>query len=281
MSFWLERPCPMVETLLMTCPVKLVVFSDLDGTLLDHETYRWDAAQPALDRLRSLQIPVVLASSKTAAEITRLQNDMGLESYPAIVENGSGVIGLPGGTTTGTYAALRRSLEAMPQDLRSLYRGFGDMSANDVAAITGLPPDAAQRARQRDFSEPGIWSGSAAELETFKQALAERGITAQRGGRFLTLSFGKTKADAMDRIIEVLQPEATLALGDAPNDRAMLEKADHGVIVANPHSAPMPDLPGEGDGRITRTIESGPTGWNAAVIAFLDRPATTGRHSHG
>ncbi len=86
---------------------KLVVFSDLDGTLLDHDAYSWDAAKPALDRLAERDIPVVLASSKTAREVEILQEQMGLSGRPAIVENGAGVIGVPGIDKAETYAALR------------------------------------------------------------------------------------------------------------------------------------------------------------------------------
>lgn len=77
----------------MTKFLKLAVFTDLDGTLLDHNTYSWDAARPALDRLVRLQCLVVLASSKTAAEVLALQDIMALSGQPALVENGSGLIG--------------------------------------------------------------------------------------------------------------------------------------------------------------------------------------------
>lgn len=249
---------------------KLVVFSDLDGTLLDHDTYRWDAAKPALDRLAALGVPVVLASSKTAREIETLQEQMGLRGLPAIVENGAGMIGVPGIGGAETYAALREALDKIAPALRQRFRGFGDMSVAEVAELTSLPPDMARHAKARGYSEPGVWSGSDTDLDLFMAALSEGGITAQRGGRFLTLSFGGTKADAMDAVIDALCPDLTLALGDAPNDRTMLEKADMGVIVANPHRPPLPPLSGEQDGRITRTRDAGPVGWNAAVMAILD-----------
>lgn len=254
----------------MKNPPELAVFTDLDGTLLDHTTYRWDAAQPALDRLAALGIPVILASSKTASEMTYLRDQMALTQYPAIVENGSGVIGLDGQDMTDRYAVLRDTLDGLPASLRRLFRGFGDMTVDEVALLTGLPPDAAQRAKTRMFSEPGDWSGDANMLNAFRKALAEHGVTAQQGGRFLTLSFGTTKADAMVQIIKVVAPAKTLALGDAPNDIAMLEQADHGVIVANPHRAPLPKTASEADGRIMRTTDPGPQGWNTAVHAFLD-----------
>ncbi|KFF65154.1 hypothetical protein IW01_18330 [Pectobacterium brasiliense] len=44
---------------MQTRNTKLIIFSDLDGSLLDHETYRWDAAQPWLTRLANEGIPLV------------------------------------------------------------------------------------------------------------------------------------------------------------------------------------------------------------------------------
>lgn len=254
----------------MTKSLKLVVFTDLDGTLLDHDTYHWDAAKPALDRLVRLGSSVVLASSKTAAEVLVLQERMALSGQPALVENGAGLIGLDGAHGAGTYVALRRTLELLPANLRARFTGFGDMAAEDVSSLTRLSPEGAARAKARDFSEPGLWTGDAEGLEAFTTALEQHGVFAQRGGRFLTLSFGRKKADAMAEVTRSLQPDVTLALGDAPNDISMLEQADFGVIVANPHHAPLPQLCGETEGRIIRTQEPGPFGWNVAVNAFLD-----------
>ena len=250
--------------------LKLVVFTDLDGTLLDHETYRWDAAHPALERLHALGVPVVCASSKTAAEIRPLQDKLGLSGLPAIVENGAGVIGLALTRESGTYGALRDALEKVPSEVRRHFRGFGDMGVTELANLTGLSKDAAQLAKARDYSEPGVWSGDDAALALFHAALAKNGIISQRGGRFLTLSFGGSKADAMDMVMQALGAEQSLALGDAPNDIAMLEKADHGVIIANPHRPPLPELDGESSGRITRTRDAGPVGWCSAVNSLLD-----------
>jgi mannosyl-3-phosphoglycerate phosphatase len=96
-------------------------------------------------------------------------------------------------------------------------------------------------------------------------------VTARQGGRFLTLSFGGSKADRMAEVIAHYRPARTIALGDAPNDIEMLEAADIGVIVGNPHHSPLPSLQGEDTGRIIRTDRPGPVGWNRAVLALLDR----------
>ena len=257
----------------MQQPLPLLVFSDLDGTLISHDTYRWDAARPALARLRSSGAGVVLASSKTAPEIIGLRAQMGLEDWPAIVENGAGLLEAQATDTPPDteYLRLRTALNQLPDDLRGLFTGFGDLDVAGVAQITGLPPVDAQNARTRAFSEPGLWRGTDAQRTAFLDALSDMGITAREGGRFLTLSFGQTKADRMAQIIATYRPQITLALGDAPNDIEMLQTADHGVIIANPHRPLLPPLDTEGTGRITRTILPGPEGWNRAVLDFVDR----------
>jgi mannosyl-3-phosphoglycerate phosphatase len=74
----------------MTTTPKLVIFSDLDGTLLDRDTYSFEPARPALRLIKERDIPLVLSSSKTRAEIElhrrRLENH-----HPFTSENGGGV----------------------------------------------------------------------------------------------------------------------------------------------------------------------------------------------
>jgi len=248
----------------------LIVFTDLDGTLLDHDSYSPAAAAPALARLRAAGVPVVLASSKTAAEIAPLRAALGFDDVPAIVENGAGLLE-PGADTPpgGQYDELRQALAALPADLRAGFSGFGDWGPDGIAEHTGLPPDEAARAARRQFSEPGLWSGSAADKTRFLDALAARGIAAREGGRFLTLSFGGTKAARMDDILGRYGRPFSVALGDAPNDVEMLERADLGIVVANPHRAPLPALSGEAEGRIRRTTLAGPAGWNAAILQVM------------
>lgn len=251
----------------------LLVFTDLDGSLLSHTDYRWDAAVPALDILRGLGAGIILASSKTAPEIIALRQELGLQNWPAIVENGAGVLApnSQSAPANDAYLNLRSVLEKLPSELRAPYRGFGDMTLAQIVETTGLTPQTAELARQRAFSEPGLWSGSAEAKTAFLNALAKEGVTGREGGRFLTLSFGKTKADQMARIIDDYKPRTTVALGDAPNDVEMLQTADFGVIIANPHRDPLPVLTGEPEGRIIRTKQVGPEGWNTAMLDLVTR----------
>ncbi|MCB1382337.1 MAG: HAD-IIB family hydrolase [Notoacmeibacter sp.] len=252
----------------------MIVFTDLDGTLLDHETYSAEAARPALDRLRILGVPVIPATSKTAAELGPLMRELGL-SGPAIVENGAGLmLNGSGDSERSDYTAIRAALEALPGSLGAQFTGFGDLTDAEVSALTGLGPDAARRARNRQFSEPGLFSGSADEQDAFVAALSAAGISAVAGGRFLTLSRGASKADRMAEVIARLgATPPVIALGDAPNDITLLQAADTGIVVSNPAHAPLPELAGEREGRIRRTLLPGPAGWNAAMLDIIGRTA--------
>ncbi|QBK31522.1 HAD-IIB family hydrolase [Roseitalea porphyridii] len=253
----------------------LIVFTDLDGTLLDHETYAFAAAEPALALLRERAVPLILASSKTAAEIAPIRSELGFGDCPAIVENGAGVLAPEGGEAEAAaddYQRLRAIVATAPADLRRHFSGFSDMGVQGITAATGLPADAARLAATRRFSEPGLWSGGADERARFVAWLERHGVHARSGGRFLTLSFGGTKAGRMEAIASRIFPDARpfiVALGDAPNDVEMLEAADRAFIVANPHGTGVPRLSGEDDGTVTRTADPGPSGWNGALLGLL------------
>lgn len=253
---------------------RILVFTDLDGTLLDHETYRFDAALPALDRLRRANIPLLLASSKTVAEIVRLRLALGFEDCAAIVENGAGLLE-PGAASIDTLDASRdrllEALDRMPAALRERFSGFADWSLEETVERTGLTVEAAAAARERCFSEPGLWLGDDLGLVDFTAALSEFGITATRGGRFVTLSFGADKAARLIEIRERYRSDSgdlptTVALGDAPNDFEMLALADYGILLPNPALAHEQD---SATGFRLAPVP-GPKGWNQAVIELLD-----------
>lgn len=254
----------------------IIVFSDLDGTLLDHNTYSWEAAKPALTELKARSIPLVLASSKTAAEIAPLRHTLGFDHCPAIVENGAGL--LPAGVmapddNNNEYNRIRTALQTIPATLRSYYRGFGDMGVDGIMDATGLPRNQAMLAAKRAFSEPGLWSGTDDQQTQFEALLDEKGIAARSGGRFLTLSFGRTKAEQMRTVSEAIfdgKANVTMmALGDAPNDTEMLLAADISFIIANPHAKPIIFPQKASTGHITKINETSPLGWNQAVLSIV------------
>jgi mannosyl-3-phosphoglycerate phosphatase len=252
-----------------------LVFTDLDGTLLDHDSYSFEAARPALDLLAARGIPVILASSKTEAEMRPIAQAIGI-SHPMIVENGAGVVGLgaddpaSGSDSASPYSRLRAFLREIPKELSDCFEGFGDWDVARIAEETGLAPASAELARQRRFSEPGHFAGSEVQRKAFVELLEAQGFTAVRGGRFFTLMPKTSKAERMADIVAHYRHEGgetirTVALGDAPNDLAMLETADCGIIIANPAHTPLPVTDRERQGAILRSEQSGPLGWNIMI----------------
>ncbi|MCX8998859.1 HAD-IIB family hydrolase [Rhizobiaceae bacterium BDR2-2] len=250
----------------------IAVFTDLDGTLLDHDTYRFDAALPAIEALKKRSVPLILASSKTEAEMAPIADALGLDT-PMIVENGAGIARLAGSERNASaYARIRNLLAALPGS----FVGFGDWDVQAVARETGLPLENARLARQRRFSEPGHWLGTEGEKSAFLGILHDNGLTAVQGGRFFTIMPEGSKADAMARVAASLaesggEPVFTIALGDAPNDLAMLQAADLGIIIANPHHTPLPVTEQERNGSILRSTQAGPAGWNEMILSYLAR----------
>jgi mannosyl-3-phosphoglycerate phosphatase len=266
----------------------VLVFTDLDGTLLDHDTYRFDAAQPALDALHERRIPLILSTSKTLAEVVLISGRLG-NSAPMIVENG-GALCFPNGhpaipsthslerlngftvmRLSPPYALIRAFIERQRAASGFALRGFGDMDADAVAAATGLPYAEAGLARQRLCSEPFEWQDSASRLRQFDAAAEQAGLRITRGGRFHHLMGDTSKARAMLLVRNLYRDNwgtdpGVIALGDSENDREMLQAADIAVIVRRPDGT---HLECAGRQRTLFTAAPGPRGWNTAMLQLL------------
>lgn len=257
-----------------------VVFTDLDGSLLDHDTYGWQPASAWLSRLQHAGVPVIPVTSKTRAELLSLRLELGLSNSPFIAENGA-VIGLPpawqharldrnpdnvGGLCIKTPSLdvgfIRRRLEVLRERLGLSFRSMGEMTLDEIMEHTGLSEPQARLARVREGSEPLIWQDSEAALKHFAQALNDDGLHLTRGGRFLHVMGRVHKGDALhwlvDRFVALrgIQP-FTLGLGDGPNDVPLLEAVDLAVLIRGRHGQPV-DVNAE---RLYRTHEHGPKGW--------------------
>ena len=54
----------------------LLIFTDLDGTLLDHHTYSFQPAKAAMQALKTFSIPCVINTSKTFVELIALREEL-------------------------------------------------------------------------------------------------------------------------------------------------------------------------------------------------------------
>lgn len=275
--------------------MKTVVFTDLDATLLDPQTYSWKAATAALEALRARDAGIVLASSKTFTEMEPLHQELRLVD-PFIVENGGGiavsaysplatpltearkashtVIGdkyfmVPLGTG---YNELVLSLSAIAAEVGVDLMGFSGMPDSEVASLTGLELHQATKARMRDYDEPFIIPLEAgSNQKEIVHAAETRRLSVVQGGRFWHLFGHGGKERAVRTLLDVYKqtyPELrTVGLGDSPNDFPFLELVDFPVVVGgsrNPNHLP-PSL------CHARKVGPGPEGWNQAVLEILSQ----------
>lgn len=267
----------------------LLVFTDLDGTLLDYHTYSLQAAMPALNLFRENHIPLIVSSSKTRAEIEPML-DLPAMSDVFIVENGSAVffrrsLGLdPGEAATpfGDYDVLilgqryDRILEVIhgaEERCGIKIRGFSRMSAVEIAAATGLDTASAVRAKQREFSEPFVFEGDCSRFFEFISVLEDHGLTCTAGGRFHHVLGPCDKGMAIKKVAAIYKRNypathwKTICLGDSANDISMLKAADVAVIIRRHDGSFMEYVP-DHDQEVVRPSGIGPAGWNEAMLSL-------------
>lgn len=260
-------------------PVYPLIFTDLDGTLLDHKSYSAKPAdlliQQMFDKSLGYVIPI---TSKTLAELQSLQQSIPICQSIGVTENGS-VIHFPHGNPFEAtsapqnillgieYAEILNRVAELPQILRQHISGFADMSAAEVAKATRLGIDDARLAKERQATEPFLWSGSDAEFKQLQTIMSDADIQIQRGGRFYHFTGYATKELAMARIRGLFadrKPEyeiISIALGDGPNDLAMIEAADIGVIMPNPDGVTIAST----NPHVRTAAAPGPRGWVMAI----------------
>jgi len=266
---------------------RYIVSTDLDGTLLDHHSYEWQAATPALAHLAAQQIPVIINTSKTFEEVIELQRTMNL-SAPFIVENGSALflpqqhypIAPPRACSQEGYWQLTLGQERTPivSQLHALRRqhgwsfeSFTDMSPERVIALTGLSPQGAILALKRRFSEPLVWQDSKRNYSAFVNSVESQNLRIIRGGRFVHILGQTDKGFAIEHCRNYLEslnqtPLHIIALGDSPNDIDMLKIAHIAVVVRSPtHDYPK----FQARGKTIYTDGIGPIGWNQAIKQIL------------
>ncbi len=271
----------------------MVVFTDLDASLLDHADYSFQNALPALNLIRERKIPLVFATSKTRAEVERLQEVMGIRE-PFIVENGAALffpddyrdLRIDSGFRQppytviqlgASYGEIRRFVYSCRDQFR--IRGFGDISLSQMAELTGLAPDQAVLAKQREFTEPFL-PGRDTDIAALEKIAAARGFKITRGGRFYHLiGIRQDKGSAVKLAAGIFSknanaPVTTIGIGDSANDISMLESVTIPVIIPRTDGLCLDlDLPG-----LRKAPHPGSAGWNEVVVGLLKQLRTNGAY---
>jgi mannosyl-3-phosphoglycerate phosphatase len=225
-----------------------VVFSDIDGTLID-EHYSFKQSQLIIKNLLDLNVKIVLCSSKTRAEIEYYREKLEIND-PFISENGAAIfipkdyfklrhdynkqignfdvveLGVP-------YSEIRRKLERIRKKSAFSIVGFGDMTVEEIAKDSELPVELALKAKQREYSEPFILRHG--DEKMLFRLIKDENLNYTKGGRYHHLMGKHDKGKAVSILKQYYLEEfgslQTLGLGDGPNDVPMLRVVDKPFFV--------------------------------------------------
>lgn len=266
--------------------MKQVLFSDLDGTLLDLKSYSYAQSQASVEELKEAGVPIVFCSSKSRVEQEYYRENLGIRD-PFIVENGSAIF-IPKGYFNfeipyNTYVTddfevitigkqvgqIREVITQLRKELRLSFACYFDLPAEEVSMYIGLDLKSSRRAMQREFSET-ILRGKV--TNSFHDALAKKGLRSIPGSKFQTIVSSKAdKGVAVDILLELYRKESgqvtSIGIGDSNNDFEMLCAVDDAYLVQRPNGiwAEMDDV------SIKHASGVGPVGWSKIVQSVLEK----------
>ncbi len=278
--------------------INAIVYTDLDGSLLDHHTYSYQPAIPTLDKLAAENIPLVFNTSKTFAELLIWQKELN-NTHPMIVENGSAIY-IPKDyfsdevitninqtysfKVQGDFYVLMLSQErchwqGLIQSIEKNYSGdfltFEKMGTQGIIESTGLSEDDAILANQRGFTEPVLWLASPDKKKLFIKDLKDLGANITEGGRFLHVIDDTDKGKALKILTELYEDQyktkfETIAAGDGKNDVGMLLSADIGLMIKSPTHA-FPSIPQSVNSQsyIIFSEKYGPSAWAEGIDKLI------------
>jgi mannosyl-3-phosphoglycerate phosphatase len=265
---------------------KPIIFTDLDGTLLTHDTYSFEPARAVIESLRAHEIPLVFCSAKTRMEQEVYREALGIKD-PFVVENGGAVFiksdyfsfNFKYHRVVGPYKVIEfgksyrfvtNSLRHVALELGIELKRYGNMTSKEVAACTGLDHDAACRAKHREYEETVITSLDHGERRRLEDRLKNYGLRLTDGARFSGV--GHINSDK-GRAVEVLSDMyrrkygdiRMYGLGDSHNDAPMFAAVDLPFLVEKQSGDwEQIDIP-----KLGRIEGIGPVGWARAVEKLL------------
>lgn len=229
----------------------LVVFSDVDGVLSVPEMPTF-ATATALAPIVRAEVPLVLCSNKTRAELEVLQQELGIQG-PFICEGGGAVFvprayfafDVPDSREIAGYHAIefgRPYRDVVEQLHRAAARlqipivGFSDMTVDEVAHDYGIPLLRARLAKLREYQEPFRFvDADAAARRRLVKALHAVNLRCVNRGRFyhagatVDSTVGVTVLCSLYR--RMFGKITTIGLADGFADDDLLRLMDHRIIV--------------------------------------------------
>ena len=233
----------------------ILIFSDIDGTLINHKNQDIEGVSDFLNKvIKSFHL--VLNSSKTFFEINKFVEHYNI-NMPFIAENGSAIYFPKNGLFSSHPKNCKRNDEYFYLQLgfdKSKIESFTkmnllkrfisdcqflhEMEIEKVMLYTGLNFENSKISQNRQFSLPFLWTGSEKQIKEFKKKVIQFDLNIIYGGKFYHLIGGSNKGNALVHLknyyskIFKVEP-MTIAIGDSENDLEMLLKADLSGVIKN------------------------------------------------
>lgn len=265
---------------------KIIFFTDLDGTVLDLESYSYEHSLSALNELKKHDIPIIFCSHKTRAEQLVLRKEIGVDD-PFIVENG-GAIFIPKGYFNfrfdyqkesddfivielgKSYEYIQSTLQKIETSFDVSLRGFSDMSVEEIAIDSGLSYECAKLAKKREYGETLIIQGTKENIERLLKSIENVGLKWTHGGRYFSVTAGNDKGAAVELLMNLFRKKYSyikaIGVGDSLNDVPMFENVDESFLVQKSGGL-WDDI---SVNNMTKIDEVGPKGFQKAVYIVLN-----------
>jgi mannosyl-3-phosphoglycerate phosphatase family protein len=247
-----------------TAARRLVVVTDIDDSLLEPGARARPSERAALDFLAGRGIPLVINSSRTHAEIERIQETLRLLT-PSISEHGSAVFIPPGSfpsipdraarAVSGHVIEFGRPYHEVVDAVRNTGRelgveivGFADLTIEDAARELGVTDVEAQLAKLREYTELiRIADGTDARRSHVLNALRRRGLRCWPTGRHHLVTATRDRAESLLTLKALWRhawggPPYIVGVGNSEDDVSWLRYADEAVIVQTDHAAVDPRI---------------------------------------
>ena len=259
---------------------KIIIFTDLDGSLLDKETFKFDVIEDYFKELISSGIVIIPNSSKTESELLDFnkQNSLNLSF---ISENGSSVHGLDKiHQNLPKKVLISRSKNEIQKiydknvslDLKNKTAPILDLNIEEQKKIFGLPIKKLSLATKRMHSIPILFKGTEVERNNFLKVINDIGLTAQSGGRIINICDNTNKSKAMSKTLQLIRKELkneiiAICVGDNENDIEMLKQADFPCLVKNENF----DSSSINIDNLIKSNEPSPKGWSDVIKSALQK----------
>ena len=222
-----------------------LIFTDLDGTLLHRDTFKFEEIKDYLKQLISKGIIIIPNSSKTEKEIVEFNNELG-SNLPYIAENGAVINGLnllnPNLPKELILSRDENNLtkifeKSVPDNLQNKCKWLSDMDKKKQSFIFGLKDEKLKMALDRKYTIPFVFEGNKNEKKELYKIVKKKGLALQEGGRVINLTDKVNKAKALQVFVRFFKKKnqnvKTIAVGDNYNDLDMLKTSDFPCLVFN------------------------------------------------